>query len=552
MYQCLAQRTTGTIRGTIVDSQGETVAGATVTAVNVETGFDRAVTTTASGTYNISQLPVGTYVVTVEGEGFKSAIVQNIVLDVGSTREVDAQLEIGAVTEAVTVTSSAVIVETIGGEVAGLITGEQVRELPLNGRNFIQLTQLMPGVTALDNWNSQNKGLLGGSDISVSGSRATGNMWMVDGANNNDVGSNRTILVYPSVEAVEEFKVHRNSYGAEFGGAGGAQVNLVTRGGTNNIRGSVFYFARRGSWNEDNYILRRANAEPGDLERDDIGFTLGGAFIKDKLHFFASAEQNEEVRGIARSGNAPTALERQGDFSQSAGGCFGIPTDPRTGQPFPGNVIPPDRIGAAGEAYLGIYPNANSSGCPNWVQALPVPIDWEQINARLDWSITDRARFMARYTVDDWSNSGPTAGDANGLWGDDPFPSVDSAWSQPSESLVVQLNNVIGSSALNTVTFSLSGNEIDIGQTGSSPGVQEAIRETNPPTFPADGKLAYPNTAHPLFWGGGGTGCGVATRSVVQRSGHDSPQRRLRAGLRQARPQGRYPLFRRSQARAAL
>ncbi len=501
----LAQTTTAAIRGTVVDSQSETLAGAIVTAVNVETGFDRTATTNAAGAYSIADLPIGTYVVTVEAEGFKSFITQNVVLNVGDTREINAELEIGAVTEAVTVTSSAVVVETIGGEVAGLVTGEQVRELPLNGRNFIQLTQLMPGVTALDNWNSQNKGLLGGSDISVSGSRATGNLWMVDGANNNDVGSNRTILVYPSLEAVEEFKVHRNSYGAEFGGAGGAQVNLVTRGGTNNLRGSVFYFGRRGSWNSTNYILRLADAEADDLTRDDYGFTIGGAFIKDKLHFFASTEWNDEVRGIARTAQVPSDLERQGDFSQTDTACRQIPVDPRTGQPFPNNQIPADRLNPAGQAFLGLYPQANSTGtgCNNWVDSLNVPIDWNQINARLDWSITDRARLMFRYTEDDWNNASPTAGDANGLWGDDPFPSLDSAWAQPSESLVAQLNNVIGSTALNTFTFSLSGNEINVGQAGNQ-NLQQEIRELNPPTFPADGKLAYPNTAHPLFWGGGG------------------------------------------------
>ena len=192
---------------------------------------------------------------------------------------------------------------------------ESIEKLPLNGRNFMQLTQLMPGVTTLDNFNTKNKGLLTGSDISVSGGSVTSNMWSVDGANNNDVGSNRTILVYPSLEAVEEFKIHRNSYGAEFGGAGGAQVNLVTRGGTNELRGSVFYFARRGSWNETNYILERADVEPDDLTRDDYGFTLGGAFIKDKLHFFGSTEWNDEVRGNAVSAPAPTAAEIR---SQSA------------------------------------------------------------------------------------------------------------------------------------------------------------------------------------------------------------------------------------------
>ena len=128
--------------------------------------------------------------------------------------------------------------KVLGGDVSGVITGEQVRELPLNGRNFLQLATLMPGVSAPDFLNVKDKGLLGGSDLSVSGSDVTANLWTVDGANNNDVGSNRTILVYPSLEAIQEFKILRNSYGPEFGGAGGAQINIVTRGGTNRFDGS--------------------------------------------------------------------------------------------------------------------------------------------------------------------------------------------------------------------------------------------------------------------------------------------------------------------------
>ena len=151
---------------------------------------------------------------------------------------VDFELSAGDFTETVTVEASSTPVRVLGGEVSGVITGEQVRELPLNGRNFLQLATLMPGVSAPDFLNTKDKGLLGGSDLSVSGSDVTANLWTVDGANNNDVGSNRTIVVYPSLEGIQEFKILRNSYGPEFGGAGGAQINIVTRGGTNQFNGS--------------------------------------------------------------------------------------------------------------------------------------------------------------------------------------------------------------------------------------------------------------------------------------------------------------------------
>ena len=140
------------------------------------------------------------------------------------------------------VVASATPVRMLGGDVSGVITGEQVRELPLNGRNFLQLATLMPGVSAPDFLNVKDKGLLGGSDLSVSGSDVTANIWTVDGANNNDVGSNRTILVYPSLEAIQEFKILRNNYGPEFGGAGGAQINIVTRGRHQQFRRSGVLF----------------------------------------------------------------------------------------------------------------------------------------------------------------------------------------------------------------------------------------------------------------------------------------------------------------------
>ncbi len=498
-----AQRTDASIRGTVTDSEGAPAAGVEVVAINEDTGFTRTTRTNASGAYSFASLPVGRYVVNTEVAGFKSVLISGIELNVADVRQQDIQLELGEITEEVTVISSAVIVETIGGEVAGLITGEQVRELPLNGRNFLQLTQLMPGVTTLDNFNTKNKGLLTGSDVSVSGGSTTSNMWSVDGASNNDVGSNRTVLVYPSLEAVEEFKIHRNSYGAEFGGGGGAQVNLITRGGTNQYQGSVFAFLRRDSWNDANYILEQADLETEPLDRDDYGFTFGGAIKKDKVHFFVSTEVNDEVRGVVRSAFVPTAAELQGDFSQSNPACSPIPTDPATGQPFPGNVIPGDRIGDAGSLYLQLYPlpNANLPGtCNNWVQAISVPIDWDQVNARVDWSITQTSRFMVRYTEDGWENPGPTAGDANGLWGDDPFPAVDSSWEQPSDSLVATLNNVIGSSAINTLTYSKSGNEINIGRIGDQE-LSSAINAAATPVFTP--KTASPR-AHPTFWGGGG------------------------------------------------
>jgi hypothetical protein len=305
-----AQRITADVRGTVVDAQSASVAGAKVTIKGQDTGFTKTMTTNAAGIYSFTDLAVGTYQVTVEKAGFKTAVQTNVVLNVADTRAVDVQLSTGEISEAVTVEAAAQQVQTIGGDVSGLIDGQQVRELPLNGRNFVQLALLMPGVSQIDNFNTKDKGLMTGVDMSVSGGSVMSNVWTVDGANNNDVGSNRTILIYPSVDAIEEFKIHRNSYGAEFGQAGGAQINIVTRRGSNDFTGSLYYFGRNDALNSTNYFLEKAKKEKEQLSVHDFGYTFGGPLLKDKLHFFVSQEWNREKRGTARTATSVWPVPR--------------------------------------------------------------------------------------------------------------------------------------------------------------------------------------------------------------------------------------------------
>src|SRR6185503_5890644 len=184
----------------------------------------------------------------------------------------------------------------------------------------------------------------------------------------NDVGSNRTILVYPSIDAIEEFKIQRNNYGAEFGQAGGAQVNLVTRGGTNAFHGSGYYYGRRAAWLSKDYFLKQGNQDKAPLKWDDFGATFGGPILKDRLHFFFSEEVNKDKKSAVRTAFVPTGLERQGNFNGAriAGCTLPVPIDPLTGQPFPGNQIPANRISPAGQAILALYSAANvtpTSGC---------------------------------------------------------------------------------------------------------------------------------------------------------------------------------------------
>ena len=486
----LAQKFTASVRGTVSDQTTAVISGAKVTLKNEATGVSRSVTTNSDGNYSFPDVPVGSYRIEVESPGFKTEARSKVTLNVADVRNVDVQLAPGGVTEVVDVEVAAVAVKTVGADVSGLVTGEEARELPLNGRNFLQLTLLQPGVIATEGLNTKDKGLAGGSDISVSGGSTTSNLWLVDGADNVDHGSNRTILVYPSVDAIEEFKIQRNNYGAEFGQAGGAQINIVTRGGTNDFHGSAYYFARRDGLMSTDFFLKQAGQDKAPLKWDDFGGTFGGPIIKDKLHFFGSYEKAKDQRTEVRTSFVPSAAERNGDFS-GAGvpGCSEAkPIDPLTGRAFPGNIIPANRISPAGKLMMGLMslPNTTPTGgsCTNWVEAVAAPIDYHQFHGRADWSVTNSTRLMVRYTQDSWK-----ATNANqGLWGDDPFPAVGSNWNQPGKSLVTQLNQNIGSKMTNSLTFSYSANTIEVTRGGTDPEEATALASALPTLFPSSVK----------------------------------------------------------------
>src|SRR5215813_528423 len=361
-----AQKVTGSITGEVTDSSGAMLPGAMVVAVAVETGARRTTTTNDQGTFDFPELNPSAYNLTISKEGFKKVEAKNVIVHVSDITNLSLQLTLGGVAETVVVEASAVLVETQTGTVGNLVNGQEVRELPLNGRNFVQLTTLMPGVAVAENFDAKNKGLLAGVDISFSGAPSNANQWRVDGANNNDIGSQRTILIYPSIDAIEEFKILRNSYGPEYGGAGGAQINLVTKAGGNQFHGNLYYFGRNDALNAKSVLLQQGQHKQL-LRRNDYGYTLGGPVKKDKLFFFWSEEWNKEKRARVRSYRVPTAQERTGDFrdlqpdpgpNPAYKGCPSLlPKDPANNNaPFTfngqTNVMNPAIISPAGQVYL--------------------------------------------------------------------------------------------------------------------------------------------------------------------------------------------------------
>jgi hypothetical protein len=502
----VAQKFTGTIRGAVTDASGAVVPNAEVTITNEGTSDTRTVTTNDQGEYVVLEMPAGMYTVSVKKSGFKQAINRGVELHVASTVVSNAMLQVGNVSEEVTVEANAVQVETSTGAVGNVIEGNSVRELPLNGRSFTQLTQLMPGVSPDRTFNSKNKGLMAGVDFSVNGNNTTGNLFLVDGVNNNDIGSNRTILVYPSIDAIQEFKILRNSYPPEYGQAMGAIINIITRGGTNSFHGGAFYFGRNDKLNATDYF-NNLNGIPKDvLRRNDWGYDIGGPIVKDKLFFFWSQEWNRELRGQARAANVPTVAEKAGDFSQlRLAGCENTPMI--GGNPV--TAVPAGQISTFGSLMVQLFPDPNipqnPATCNNWAQSLTAPIYWRQEHVRIDYNLTNTWRLFGRYTQDHWSQPFPST---LGFWGDDIYPSVETSWIQPGYQATIKLTKIFGTSAVNDFQVSYAANRITANRAGTNPGLNDQILAATAPnlTFPISDKFFGLQSGYPIFWGGLGNG----------------------------------------------
>ncbi len=310
-----AQNYAGSVRGTVMDPSGAAVVGAMVSLRDVGTNASSQATTTELGAFSFPAVNVGVYEVTVKAGSFKEFLARNVEVHVSTATEVTAKLELGASNEVVTVEASDIQVQTTTADVGAVIEGTQVRELPLNGRNFMELTQLQPGVSANNGFQSRGKGLEGGSDFSVNGNPSTNNLFLVDGVNNNDVGSNRTILIFPSVDAIAEFKMLTNSYGPEYGQASGAIISITTRSGENQFHGGMFYEGRNDKLDASGFFNNKYGVTKSPLRRNDWGYYLAGPIKKDKLFFWWNQEWNRDIRGNLITTCAPTAAERAGDFS---------------------------------------------------------------------------------------------------------------------------------------------------------------------------------------------------------------------------------------------
>ena len=310
-----AQIYTGTITGTVTDSTGAAVPNATVTVVNTATGEVRAATSDSQGGYVVPQIPGGNYQITISSPKFQETVINDVVVHVSTDTREDAKLKVGSVNQKVTVTANPLEVQTTSSSVGMVVNSTQVKELPLNGENFMNLVTLSPGVSTAADFDTIDKGLQGGADFSVNGNPYNYNLFLIDGVNNNDVGSGRTILVYPSVYTIAEFKMLTNSYGPEYGQAAGAIISITTKSGTNQIHGGAFYAGRRDALDANDYLTKLDKLPKPPLTRNDYGYNISGPIMKNKLFLWWNQEWNKQTKGVPIADCMPTAAEITGDFS---------------------------------------------------------------------------------------------------------------------------------------------------------------------------------------------------------------------------------------------
>src|SRR4051794_38137363 len=328
VFPVAGQETTGTILGAVTDSSGAVVPGATISVTNTDkNALIRTVTSGKDGTFTAPLLPLGHYSVKVESKGFRAFTKSNIELNIRDQYRVDAILSPGNITESVTVEADALQVDTLSPTASGLINGTQIRELSLSQRNYEELVSLMPGVSsAVSDTIFVGVETPGGGtnevDFSINGNRFSQNNWTIDGADNVDRGGNFTLLNYPSVDAIAEFKVLRGLYDAEYGRGAGGQINVITRSGGNKFHGGLYEFFRNDFLNANNYFNNREGNPRPPLRYNDFGWTLGGPIYipghyntnKDKTYFFYSEEIRRIVTSSTTNAQVPTSSELTGVF----------------------------------------------------------------------------------------------------------------------------------------------------------------------------------------------------------------------------------------------
>lgn len=398
------QNLTGTIVGTVSDSTGAALPGAEVRLIHVGTNHLRVARTGPDGGYSAPNLPVGDYRLEVSLDGFRTEVLTAVTLRIDQRARFDLTLEIGSMEETIEVVASRSLLQTDTSAVGAVIDRARLGALPLNGRQFEDLVQLVPG--AVTPAEGSEIGTRGG--FNVSGFDENWNSFFLDGFDNVDPVI-RNFSFRPSIDLIEEFRVIENAYPAEYGRNAGAVVNVTTRSGTNDFHGSIWEYLRN-----DNLDARSVFTLPGtqkpDLIRNQFGASLGGVVVPDRTFFFVAFEGLREKRGETHRATVPTLEMRAGDFSAWPQPIY----DPQNGQPFPNNMIPQARIHALTAEVLAAYPEPNASGPANRIETANHIENGNDVSIRLDHDLFDHTHVMGRYSFSDTTVLDPFRSDTTG------------------------------------------------------------------------------------------------------------------------------------------
>ena len=420
-----AQTVYGSIAGTVLDASGAAVPDTTVTLTNIGTSERRAMQSDSAGSYTFVNILPGNYRLEAEKSGFKHFKREPILVEVGSALRIDLPMEVGAVTQTLEVTAATPLLQATSSDLGEVVESRTVTEMPLNGRNVISLAQLSPGIQPQgppSGGNSSMSNPVGANpfasgDFQIGGSQAGQNAIFVDGVPTNGSYLN-VITMIPTQDAIQEFKVQTNNMGPDFGRFAGGVINLTTKSGSNSWHGGAYEFLRNKVLDANSFFLNEAGAPVGPWTQNQFGADVGGKVIKDKLFFFSSYE-GYRVRSSAAltNGIVPTVLERSGDFTASgtniydpttsvnctsSGGTCRTQVGLESGGSGTANVIAASQINPASKVLLGYYPLPNTvptaTSPYNFVTGYGTGGDTDQINEKVDWNVSDKQRFVARFT----------------------------------------------------------------------------------------------------------------------------------------------------------
>jgi hypothetical protein len=460
-----SQVTSGSIFGSVQDSTGAVIPGATVVAAASAIGVTRSVTSGVNGTFSLPNLPVGTYSVSVKAKGFESTVKNGVVLSSADNLNAGAFiLKVGAESTSITVEADTgqLQIQANSGERSDLITGKQLNDVALNGRNVLDILRVIPGVSGVGQFGASGTGGL--TTYSVNGGRTNEHDFTIDGASNVDTGDNGGTQVTINTDAIAEVKVLTSNYQAEFGKAGGGSFVVTSRGGTNEFHGNVHFFHRNEGMNANTWFNDHNGTAKQFYRYNTFGYQIGGPIKRDKLYFFFS---NEFFRQLVPGGvdtyRTPTALERQGNFSQSVD-SNGNPIqifNPATGTQFTNNIITPAQLTPAEAAAftqiqkilnLDPLPNVTSNNTYNRSDPTSFTHPRTEYIGRVDYQIASTERVFARYIRNQDTQTGPVGNFGLQCLGTLLIPGGCTD-KQPGWNLSVDLTSTLGPNLLNEVTF---------------------------------------------------------------------------------------------------